>query len=249
MSPRILVFDLENSPATGEFWGKTFQTSIIRVTKPSSVISFAAKWVGERNVEFRSDFHDGHDVMVQRARDLLDEADAVVSYNGARHDTPHINTEIKLAGLTPPSPYIEIDLYRVVRRKFKFQQNRLAFVADELFGQSKVAHEGYGLWVKCADGDAAAWAKMRRYNIGDVKLTERLYHEVQEWIPQSMHPNLALYVGDDNACPKCGVTGRLQRRGTQATSVARYPRLQCQACGGWSRGKRAVDSIGTRGAA
>jgi hypothetical protein len=103
MSAKILVWDLENSPALGWFWGSTYQTNITKVHTSSRVMSFAAKWHGSKRVEYRSDYHgaDGkfdpagnhHDGMVGRIWELLDEADAVISYNGRKHDTPHINTE------------------------------------------------------------------------------------------------------------------------------------------------------------
>jgi DNA polymerase elongation subunit (family B) len=245
--PRIGVFDLENSAATGQFWGSTYDTNIIRVTVPSAVCSFAWKWLGEPGVEFRSDHHDGHEAMVLRARDLLDEADAVVSYNGARHDTPHILTEILLAGLTPPSPYVEIDLYRVIRRRFKFQQNKLQYVAEQLQIGSKIKHEGFDLWTKVAAGDPAAWERFRRYNIQDVRLTEKLYRQVLPWIPSSMHPNVSLYAGVD-CCVTCGST-KLQRRGYAVKGLSSFPRFQCQACGKWMTAKNAVDRVNLRGAA
>jgi hypothetical protein len=244
MSPRILFWDLENSPALGWFWGSTYQTNIIKVHQPSRVMSFAAKWRGGKKIEFYSDFHDGHDAMVARAYELLDEADAVVSYNGARHDTPHMNTEFIRTVGSLPSPYKEIDLYRVTRGKLKFQQNRLDYVTQELGIGHKVEHEGFPLWLKCMDGDEKAWARFRLYNIQDVRLTERYYDWLLPIIPGSMHPNMA--VGLDGVCPRCEKEGTLRPRGMAPTTTATYPRFRCSSCGGWSQGKKALDRADVR---
>ena len=239
--PRILHWDIENSPAVGEFWGSPYQTNIVRIIQPQEVISFAAMWDDSNDVEFYSDHHDGHDTMLARAYDLLDEADAVVSYNGIRHDTPHMATALRLAGYGRPSPYVEIDLYRVVKQRFKFQQNKLAFVAQQLLDETKLAHSGHDLWVRCGEGDPRAWATMKRYNIKDVRLTKRLYRTLQGDLPASMR----LQFGDGK-CDRCG-SGRLQKRGLYRRGLSAWQRYQCQGCGGWLRDPVRLEAATIRG--
>lgn len=249
MSPRILVFDLENSPGLGWFWGQTWKTDIIDVVESARVMCWAAKWRGAptRQIEFRSTFHDGRQVMLERAASLLDEADAVVSYNGAQHDSPHITTEFIREGVEIPSPYREIDLLKVTRGKLKLHSNRLASAGREFGIGAKIAHEGFGLWLKCMADDEAAWARFKRYNCGDVVLTEKYYDLLRPLIPQSQHPNWNLYC-DGDVCPICG-SGALVRRGVQPTTVSLFQRYRCGDCGKWSRGKRAVAGADVRGAA
>lgn len=245
--PKILCWDIENSPAKGYFWGPTYNTNIIRVIEPSAVICFAAKWLGEGDVEFWSDFHDGHEVMMDRAWELIHEADALVSYNGVGHDTPHIMTEFKLAGYCPPSPFKEIDLYRVVRKNFKFQQNKLAFVAEQLQIGSKLHNDGLDLWLRCEAGDPDAWADMKEYNIQDTLLLEDAYYDILPWIPQSMIPHAGLYAGLENVCGRCGSTDlALDEDKFYGTSVSAFRLFHCQSCGGWSRGKKNVGSVDAR---
>lgn len=243
--PKILVWDIENSPAVGEFWGKPYNTNIIRIVKPSSVICFAAKWLGQPEVEYVSDFHDGHDAVIERAWELIDEADALVSYNGKGHDSPHIMTEFKLVGYVPPTPVVEIDLYRVIR-KFAFQQNKLSFVAQELGIGEKLAHEGHDLWVKCGEGDPAAWATMKKYNIQDTLLTDDLYWDVQPWIPQNMHPHPGLYGDAESVCGHCGSTDLVPEEKPYRTALSAYPQYRCGSCGGLNRGKKLFRSVDVR---
>lgn len=244
--PKILVHDIESSPALGEFWGKPYNTNIIRIVKPSAMICFAAKWLGSSKVEYYSDFHDGHDVMLERAWELIDEADALISYNGKSFDTPHYATEFKLAGYAPTTPVIEVDLYRTVRSKFAFQQNKLTFVADQLGIGKKLAHEGHDLWVKCGEGDPAAWQTMKKYNIQDILLTEELYYQLLPWIPQAAHPHPGLYVGSGDVCGRCGSTDLLLEEKPYRTSLSAYPMYRCSECTGLSRGKKALHTVGPR---
>lgn len=210
------------------------------------MICFAAKWSDTKRVEFYSEHHDGHDEMVGQAWRLWDEADAIVHFNGTNFDLPHLRREFLLSGLTPPSPVQEIDLLRVVRKHFRFTSNKLDHVSQQVGLSGKVSHEGHGLWTKCLAGDELAWKRMRKYNIGDVKLTEELYHRLLPWIDG--HPHEGLHSGDDGVCGRCG-SAEIQPRGFSYTAVSKFQRYRCAGCGSWSRGKSAVSRIDERAVA
>jgi uncharacterized protein YprB with RNaseH-like and TPR domain len=181
---RVLFFDIENAPNDVYTWGLWKQNvSIAQIVQPGRVFGFGAKWLGEKEVYFSSDFHEeSHAHMVQAAWDMLNEADIVVSYNGIGFDIPHIQREFLLAGMAPPKPFKQIDLLRVVRKQFRFASNKLDFISQQLGIGHKTHHEGFALWVKCMEGDDKAWAKMARYCKQDVKLTEKLYHYLLPWV-------------------------------------------------------------------
>lgn len=215
--------------------------SLSQIAEVGTVICWAAKWHGKPAVEFRSDHHDGHEAMARRAWELIDEADAVISYNGRAFDMKHLRREWVLAGLTPPTPHKDIDLLNVVRRNFKFASSKLDHVSQELGLGSKVRHSGFDLWLGCMAGDDKAWATMRRYNVGDVKLTERLYDRLLPWIDG--HPNRALYDPDlKGGCPRCGST-KYRARGYKSTAVANYRRYECLSCRGYFQGTHGVDRV------
>jgi hypothetical protein len=228
----ILFLDLETSPNLGWVWALWQQdVGLSQIESTTEVICFAAKWLGKSKVHFFSTHHDGKKRMVKEAHALLDEADAVVSYNGTRFDIPHLNREILQAGLRPPAPFKEIDLWSVVKRRFNFPSNKLAYVAPALGLEDKVKHEGFELWRRCLKGDQKAWATMKRYNVQDVRLLEQLYDVLLPWIPN--HPSRRLY-DNETKCPTCG-SGDLQRRGQAFTKTSRYQRWVCKECGSWFR--------------
>jgi len=234
---RILIVDIETRPSLAYIW-RVWQENIgvDQLIEATDMISWAAKWVGRDGVKFSSVYHDGKKKMVQNIWKLMDEADAVLHFNGRKFDIPHLQREFLQAGLTPPSPYRQIDLIDTVRKQFRFTSNRLAHVSKELGLEGKVEHEGFPLWVKCMNGDDDAWTRMREYNIQDVLLLEDLYKMMLPWI--ASHPSIAAWSADD-VCPKCG-SGDRQKRGFAFTQSGKFQKFCCNACGSWSRSNKRV---------
>lgn len=230
---KALVLDIETSPILAFTWGLWNQNiQPKQIVQPSGLLSWGAKWIGDPNVEWRGRKPDGHKRMIRRVWKLLDEADVVIHYNGKRFDIPRLQREFLKADMPPPAPFKHIDLLATARKQFSFDSNKLEEVAKQLGIGKKEEHEGFRLWLRCLDGEASAWDRMKRYNVQDVRLTERLYVEkLRPWI--SNHPSYGAFNGE-RLCPRCG-SRELQRRGYATLSTGRYGRLHCQSCGGWSR--------------
>ena len=234
---KILLLDIETAPNNVFTWGLYDQNIATNQVKETSyVLCWAAKWYGERNIMFDSVKKSSAKKMLYAMHRLLDEADIVVHYNGLKFDVPTLNKEFIVLGFAPPAPYKQVDCLKEVKRMFRFQSNKLDFVSQALGIGAKIAHEGFELWVKCMQGDAAAWRRMERYNRGDVRLLEQLYTRLRPWIEK--HPNVGAFE-DIMGCPKCG-SDKLQRRGYAVTQMMKYIRYQCQSCGAWARGNKSV---------
>lgn len=227
---RILTIDIENSPNIAHVWGLFNQNiSLSQLQETAQTICFAAKWYGEKDVMFYSDFHDGHEVMVERAWELLNEADMLIGYNSKNFDAKHLNRELLTAGYAPPTPYKHIDLLTTARSQFRLASNKLDHVAQQLGLGGKVAHMGHQLWVRCMAGDPEAWELMKKYNIGDVVLTEKVYDKLRPWIKN--HPHMPLYLGQDTGCPNCGCKEFHDTGSTAKASVTAYYQYRCASCG------------------
>jgi hypothetical protein len=239
LSPRVLLLDIETSPLIVYTWGLWKQNvGLNQILEPTRMLCFAAKWLGEKGTYFFSEHTDGRDLMVAQAHALLDQADVVVHYYGSRFDVPHLNREFLEAGMTPPSPYRQVDLKFAVSKRFKLPSNKLQFVSQVLNLDGKVSHEGFDLWRKCLNGDPAAWQRMETYNRRDVTLLEEVYETLLPWIPGL--PNRHLYGGD--GCPACGADDMVET-GVYRTQLSAYPRYRCVACGGWSRGSKRISGV------
>jgi hypothetical protein len=230
---KIVLYDVESKPNTCYTWGLFNQNlSIDKIKEPQAIISWAAKDLGSRSVLYADDTI-GHEKMIRQLHKVLSEADAVCTYNGQSFDNKMLNAELVRLGLKPLPPTKQIDLYKTVKKHFRFPSNKLDYVAQALGIGEKVKHEGFGLWVRCMENDPKAWKQLKTYNIGDVKLLEKLYYKLQGWIPN--HPSHSLE-REDHVCPNCA-SKRLQQRGYATTKLAKYKRFQCLDCGSWSRGR------------
>lgn len=239
---KILHLDIETAPNKVYCWGLWNQNvSINQIVEPGYTMCWAAKWDDNREVMFDSLFKSPEIDMLMKMWQLLDEADAVVHYNGEKFDIPTLNREFIRYGLAPPSPYHHIDLLRVVKKRFKFPSNKLDYVAQTLGLGAKTQHSGMELWKGCMDNDPKSWKIMERYNKQDVRLLPKLYRELLPWIKN--HPNHALYETSDRpVCPNCG-SKKVKKNGTETTLTMKYQRYKCTCCGTPLRGR---SNIGTK---
>lgn len=240
---KILLLDIETSPNTAHCWGLFNQNiAITQVLESSYVLCWAAKWLGDEDIMWRRAYGPKgryRKDMLKTIHKLLDQADAVVHYNGQKFDIPTLNKEFLLYGLQRPSPAKQIDLLQVTRNQFKFTSNKLDYVVQALKLGEKVKHRGHDLWLGCMNNDLDCWKEMEVYNRHDVVILEQLYHRLLPWI--KTHASYSAHQGKP-VCPNCG-SGQTHRRGYAITVAGRYPRYQCQACGSWYRGSK----VATRG--
>ena len=145
--------------------------------------------------------------------------------------------------MTPPRPWKDIDLYRVVSQ-FGFESKSLDSVTRRLGREGKETNYSISMAVAASEGDRTAQRKLRTYNIGDVELTEWLLDRLRGWMPG--HPHTGAW-GDEVRCNQCG-SNDLELRDTRYRCVLiDYSLWTCQHCGGHSRGAWHARSAATRG--
>lgn len=234
---KILLLDVETAPHQVHCWGLWDQRiGIPQIQIPGYILCWAAKWHGEKEVMFDSRHNSNKKKMLRGVHKLLNEADAVAHYNGARFDVPTLNKEFLECEMHPPSPAKQIDLLQTARRTFRFPSNKLDYISQVLGLGEKVKHKGHELWVEVMRDDPDAWKKMEAYNRHDVVLLEKVYDRLLPWIKN--HPNHGVHDIASGVCPNCGST-KNHRRGWDVTRAMRYPRHQCNDCGKWFRGTKA----------
>lgn len=230
---KTLVLDIETSPNLGAFWGMWQQDiPIAMLDVPSDVLCFAAKWHDMKNTIFSRAITD--------AWTLLDEADAVVHYNGKKFDIKHLNRVFEEEGLGPPSPFKQIDMLSVVRSRFALPSYKLQYVATWLGLPGKAETGGYTLWRGVMADDPKAWKTMEKYNRQDVVLTEQVYDRLLPWI--GGHPSLHLYDLRMDGCPTCG-SPNTQKRGFAYTKVSRFQQYQCNDCKSYFRDTKRIEGV------
>lgn len=204
---RIKTLDIETTPHLSYHW-KFWQENIglAQNVEETRLLSFGIKTLGEKNVVYRDLFDDD---LVDVLWHELDEADAVITWNGESFDLRHVNREFATRGYGPVYPAASIDLKNVCKKRFYLPSFKLDYVGGLLLDERKLETDGFALWPACIDGDPKALKLMKKYNQQDVRLTERLYTErLRPWVPN--HPyalDVAFNMGDTEAdyqCPVCG---------------------------------------------
>jgi uncharacterized protein YprB with RNaseH-like and TPR domain len=183
---KILLLDIETTPLQVYTWGLWDQNiGINQIIKATEMMCFGAKWLGEKKVTFKSVHHDGKQTMLEELHRMMDEADVLVGWNSAAFDHKHINREFVENGFVPPSATKDLDLMSVVKSNFQFPSNKLDYVSQKLGVGAKVKHSGFELWIGCMEDDKKSWVEMKKYQIQDVELLDKLYDILLPWFPVS----------------------------------------------------------------
>jgi hypothetical protein len=252
--PRILLYDIENSPILAHVWRRWNIDNVTHVEEDWHLLSVGWKWLGERTThcQILPDFartygqNPANDIdLAWLLHDLFDEADIVIAHNGKRFDQRKAKARMLVHAIPPPSPFKAIDTLKIIQAEFALSSNKLDDVCRQLGLPGKVATGGYATWLGCMAGDTTAWERMRRYNKQDVRALEGLYYEILPWIQR--HPNMGVLMGDSEAagrpdiCPKCGVESTMISRGWSINSATRRRNYWCApnrgGCGGYSQGR------------
>lgn len=243
---RVLLYDIETAPNLAYVWGK-YQQDVIDFQQESYMLCFAYKWLGEKKThivalpDFKNYETDRMDdsALIEALYELFDEADVVIAHNGNRFDQRVSQGRMLVNGLKPVSPYKQIDTLLTAKKYFRFNSNKLDDLGQKLGLGKKLATGGFSLWLGCLNNDKKAWNTMKKYNIQDVVLLEKVYNRLAPWITN--HPALHALEGKPNACKVCLETS-FQRRGkTQPTVTGvRHWRYRCNNCGHWMKGEKVV---------
>lgn len=241
--PKILLYDIETMANLAYVWGK-YEQDVIAVKRHWYMMSFAYKWLGEKQTYvkalpdfpmYKKDQYNDKE-LVESLWKLFDEADIIVAHNGNDFDIKKTNARFIKHKLRPPSPSKYVDTKLEAKKYFKFDSNKLDDLGDYFNIGRKINTGGFELWLGCEAKDKKSWAKMKKYNVNDVILLEKVYNEMLPYM--KTHPNLNLYNGTTHNCPNCGSIHN-QKRGLAIvgrTMIAQ--RYQCKDCGAWSQGEK-----------
>lgn len=244
-SPRVLVFDLETSPELSYHFGRWD----VRINddfnvQPSYLLSFSAKWLGEKEIVTMGLPYYGYDPknicdkqLCEDLHKLLDEADVVVAHNLKGFDWKVAQTRFLLNGLTTISPTKLVDTLHIARSNFRFPTNKLDTLARQLGVGAKLQHSGASLWRGCLEGKEEDWNTMLEYNTVDVTVLEDVYMKLRPYDKQ--HPNLALFYDDTQVrCVCCGSTNLKLTDKKSFTGTSEFDVYKCGNCDKHNRSRK-----------
>lgn len=225
--PNVVLWDLESTNLNADF---------------GYLLCFGYKRLGDKETKviditqfprFKTDPTNDKDLIIAASK-ILSEADAWVTHYGGGFDIPMLNSRLLYHGLKPLPPITNIDTWRIARYKMHLHSNRLASVSAFLECENKTPLSG-PIWIKASAGHRPSIKYVVGHCRQDVVVLENVYKKIR--CLHAQHPNLGLVGNRIDTCPKCGVFGKMQSRGSQIARTSVHPRFQCQSCGGWSTGK------------
>lgn len=235
---KVLCFDEEVSPRQAYVYD-FYETNVIEEIRPQILLAVSWKWLGDKDAHCLTIYDrpgiDRYDdrPLVTELWNLLDEANIVCAFNGKRFDCKMANTFFMRHGMTPPSPYKQIDPLQTLRSKFRLGCNKLDYVGQFMEVGKKTEETYKDCWKTLLEGNdkerKQASKIMAKYCQNDSELLEKVYLKVLPWMDN--HPNMALYAGNEVCCPRCGNTADFtvksyRRTGVQINAI----QYQCSHC-------------------
>lgn len=241
---KILTIDIERLPGLAYAWEpKTRYIPPRNFIEWPRMVCFAARWYGQKRVIFEAEWKD-RDRMIERAWSLYDEADIVITFNGIRFDNKHLKSDWLLAGMAPPLPWKDLDLFQVAKQ-FGFESKSLDSLTRRLGRPGKELHYSLETTLAAVEGDRDAQRELTTYNHGDIELTEWLHDRLIGWMPAAPFKGTH---GDEKVCNQCG-SHELTHVPNQRyrAVVLDYALYRCDNCGGVLRAGWVARAGTTRG--
>lgn len=228
-----LFFDIETSPNIGFFWSAGYKLNVpyTNIIKERAIICICYKWEDEDKLYSLTWDEDQDDrAMLEKFICIANEASELVGHNCNKFDISWIRTRCLFHGIPCFPKYTTIDTLTQARSKFRFNSNRLDYIAQFLNVGAKT-ETGFELWKDIVlNKDPKALKQMVEYCKNDVVILEKVYSRLSNYFPHKFHYGAYENLGDKTTCPECGSHNLkfIQRRYT-ATGTARI-QVQCADC-------------------
>lgn len=228
-----LYFDIETSPNIGFFWTAGFKLNISTesIIKERAIICICYKWEEDKVTHSLNwDSKQNDKKMLQDFIKVANEADELVGHNGDKFDLAWVRTRCLFHRIEMFPTYTTIDTLKVARSKFKFNSNKLNYIAKYL-GIGQKIHTDYDLWKDIVlNKDKNAMDKMIKYCKMDVILLEKVHKELSLHIPAKTHYGV-IFGGDRGSCPECGSDDLIRNNKRVTASGLVKIQLRCKTCG------------------
>lgn len=222
-----LFFDIETSPNIGYFWEAGYKKDIPydSIIHERAIICICYKWEHSNKVySLTWDKNQCDKKMIKDFVKIANEADELVGHNSDRFDLKWIRTRCLFHGVRMLPEYTTVDTLKISKNKFRFNSNRLDYVAKYLGVGSKNNKSGFDLWKAVLLGkNKSAINDMVTYCKNDVIILENVFKRLNEHVKQKSH--VGVIEGEYRwSCPKCGGNNDIyfSKQYVTSSGVSRY---------------------------
>lgn len=227
-----LFFDIETSPNIGLFWEAGYKKNIdySNIIKERAIICICYKWEEAKEVfEVHWDSKQCDKALLQKFIKIANDADELIGHNGDRFDLAWIRTRCLYHNIDMFPNYTTIDTLKIARSKFKFNSNKLNYIADFLGIGQKIKTE-FGLWKDIVlYKDKKAMDAMIKYCKKDVVLLEKVFKAIKGHIAPKTHFGVK-FGGDRGSCPECGSDEIMRNAIRYTASGVKKITYKCRTC-------------------
>ena len=227
-----LYFDIETSPNIGMFWSAGYKQNIdySNIIKERAIICICYKWEDDRQVHGLTwDENQDDKAMLEKFIEIANQADELVGHNGDKFDLAWIRTRCLYHQIQMFPKYVTIDTLKVARSKFRFNSNRLDYIAKYLGIGHKIKTD-FNLWKNIVlHKDQKALNYMVKYCKMDVSLLEQVHKKLSTHIDRKSHYGV-IFGQDRGSCPECGSDNLIiSKKRTTAAGVKKI-QYKCKTC-------------------
>lgn len=230
---RRLFFDIETSPNIGLFFEAGYKKNIgyDSIIKERAIICICYKWEDDKQVQhLHWDKNQSDKKMLEAFIKVANESDEIVGHNGDRFDLAWIRTRCLFHGIEIFPTYTTIDTLKISRAKFKFNSNKLDYIASFL-GMGKKIKTEFSMWKKIVlENDKVSLEKMIKYCKMDVVLLEKVFKKLANHIPPKTHYGL-IFNSDRQDCPECGSDHIVVSKHRISSVGTKKIQFLCRTCG------------------
>lgn len=227
-----LFFDIETSPNIGMFWQAGYKQKIdySNIIKERAIICICYKWEDEKEVySLTWDRKQSDRVMLEKFIEVANVATEMVGHNGDKFDLAWIRTRCLFHNIDMFPKYQTIDTLKVSRSKFRFNSNRLNYIADYLGLGQKIKTE-FDLWKNILlDNNKQSMEDMVKYCKKDVVLLEKVFKKLRVHMDNKVHYGV-LFNQDRGSCPECGSDELIRHKVRTTPTGLKKIQYQCSTC-------------------
>lgn len=231
--PKILLWDLETLPNLCYAFDLYSYKKPDMIVLEKAIITFAYKWLGDKEAQVikgSSDHPYDDKELVAKIIEIYNSADYVIAHYGDKFDSRFLRSRALINKLDTVAPVPQIDTYKLAKKYFHLNANRLDYLGKVL-GCGRKNTTSWKLWELCTQGNKKAINEMAEYNKQDVELLEAIFLKMLPYVDTKINHNL-FSEKEEVLCPQCG-SKHIQKRGTVVNKVLSRQRWNCQKCRSW----------------
>lgn len=228
-----LFFDIETSPNIVFSWNVGYKLNISHdnIINERAIICICYKWEHESKVhELHWNKGDDKKLLIEFAK-IMNQADEIIGHNGDNYDIKWVRARCIYHSIPLIPDFQSIDTLKLSRKGFRFNSNKLDYIASYLGLGHKMDTGGFGLWKSIVlDNDKKAMNTMIAYCKKDVALLEQVFKKLSPYVLHKSHKAVH-QGGEPHNCPECGNTHCISNGVRIMANGLKKRRMHCQDCG------------------